>query len=141
MKRVVLDASAVVTFYDERPGADKVEDLIAEAIEGKKELLMSVVNWGEVFSTVWRGRGKTEAERIAAEIDQLPIEIVDADYALTKLAAQFRAQHKLHYTDCFAAALARLRQAVVATADKDFAQVERHVEVLWTTEARGGHST
>jgi len=47
IKRIVLDAGAVMTFFEDRPGAAKVEELIARAAEGKCELLMSVVNWGE----------------------------------------------------------------------------------------------
>ena len=49
MKRVVLDASALMTFLEYRPGADRVEDLIRLGIEGKRQLLMSAVNWGEVY--------------------------------------------------------------------------------------------
>ncbi len=133
MKRVVLDASAIMTFFEDRPGAQKVQDLLGRAVEGKVELLMSVVNWGEVYYSIWRTKGKEAAGRTLAEIAQLPIEIVDADSELTKLAAAFRAQHKLPYADCFAAALARQRKAMLATADKDFVQVEQIVKVLWTT--------
>jgi PIN domain nuclease of toxin-antitoxin system len=44
MKRIVLDASAVMTFFRNRPGADKVEDLIHLGGAAKHQLLMSVVN-------------------------------------------------------------------------------------------------
>ncbi len=133
MKRVVLDASAVITFFEDRPGAEKVEELIAGAIEGKRELLLSVINWGEVYYTAWRAKGRDAARKVVAEVAQLPIEIVDANYELTKLAAEFRAQHKLPYADCFAAALALDRKASVATSDKDFEEVEKQVNVLWLT--------
>ncbi len=132
MKRIVLDASAVMTFFEDRPGAVKVEEIIARAAEGKCELLMSVVNWGEVYYSVWRAKGPGIARKIVAEIGQLPIELVGAGYELTKLAAELQAQHKLPYADCFAAALAADRKASLATSDKDFARVENHIRVLWT---------
>ena len=132
MKRVVLDSSAVMTFFENRPGAEKVEELIQLAIEGKRELLMSVVNWGEVYYSVWRAKGPGVALKVLADIAQLPIELVDADYDLTKRAAEFRAQHKLPYADCFAAALAIQTKAELAIADKDFTQVENRVKILWT---------
>ena len=47
MKRYVLDASAVMTFFEDRPGADKVENLLEGAAEKQRFLLMSVVNWGK----------------------------------------------------------------------------------------------
>ncbi len=70
-------------------------------------------------------------QKTAAEIAQLPIEIVDADLELTRLAAELRAQYKLPYADCFAAALGSLRKAVVATADRDFNSVKDQVNLLW----------
>jgi predicted nucleic acid-binding protein len=133
VKRIVLDASAVMTFFEDRPGAEKVEELIHLAMERKRELVMSVVNWGEVYYSVWRANGPGVARKIVEEIAQLPIALVPADLALTRLAAEFRAQHKLPYADCFAAALAAERKASLATSDKDFAQVARLLRILWTT--------
>jgi len=132
MKRIVLDASAVMTFFEDRPGAAKVEEIVARAAEGKCELLMSVVNWGEVYYSVWRAKGPGMARKIVAEIGQLPIELVAAGYDLTKLAAELRAEHKLPYADCFAVALASDRKASLATSDKDFAAVEKRIGILWT---------
>ena len=131
MKRAVLDASAVMAFFEDRPGADKVEELISLAVAGKRDLLMSVVNWGEVYYSVWRANGQGAARQAAAEIAQLPLEIVPADFELTRLAATFRANHKLPYADCFAAALASVRRAPVVTADADFKAVADAVQVLF----------
>jgi predicted nucleic acid-binding protein len=132
MKRIVLDASALMTFFEDRPGADKVEDLIRLGVEGKRQLLMSVVNWGEVYYSTWRAKGPGVARKVLDDIAQLPLEIVSADLELTRTAAELRAEHKLPYIDCFAAALAVSRKASLATSDKDFAHVERRLEILWT---------
>jgi len=128
----VLDASALMTFFEDRPGAEKVEELVARAADGKMELLMSVVNWGEVYYSVWRTKGPGTARKVVADIAQLPIDLVDANYELTRVAAELHAEHKLPYADCFAAALAVSRKASVATSDGDFAKVEKSVEILWT---------
>ena len=133
MKRVVLDSSALMTFFENRPGAGKVEELLQLAIDGKRELLMSVVNWGEVYHSVWRAKGPGVALKVLADIAQLPIELVDADYNLAKLAAEFRAQHKLPYVDGFAAALASNRKASLLTSDSDFSHVEKKLDILWAT--------
>ena len=133
MKRIVLDASALMTFFEDRPGADKVEELIRLGVEGKRHLFMSVVNWGEVYYSTWRAKGPGVARKVLEDIAQLPLEIVDADLDLTRRAAELRAEHKLPYTDCFAAALAADRKASLATSDKDFASVEEKLDILWTT--------
>lgn len=132
MKRIVLDASAVMTFFENRPGADKVEELIHLGVAGKRQLLMSVVNWGEVYYSTWRAHGPGVARKIIEDIAQLPIEIVDANLDLTRAAAELRADQKLPYTDCFAAALAAHRKASLATSDQDFAIVEKKIDILWT---------
>jgi len=133
MKRIVLDASAVMTFFENRPGADKVEELIHLGIAGKRQLLMSVVNWGEVYYATWRAHGPGVARKIIEDLSQLPIEIVEAGLDLTRLAAELRADHQLPYTDCFAAALAAQRKAALATSDQDFAAVQKKIDILWTT--------
>ena len=131
MKTYVLDSSALMAFFEDRPGADKVEELLAKAADAKAPLLMSVVNWGEVYYSVWRARGEKVADAKLHEIAQLPIRIVDADVNLTKLAASLRAQHNLPYADCFAAALARSRKAALVTSDKDFERVRSLVKTFW----------
>jgi predicted nucleic acid-binding protein len=133
VKRIVLDASALMTFFENRPGAEKVEEVIQLAIDSKRELFMSIVNWGEVYYSVWRTKGPGVALKLVADIAQLPIELVNADYELTRHAAEFRAQHKLPYADCFAAALALNRKASLITSDADFTQVEKQVTILWTS--------
>jgi predicted nucleic acid-binding protein len=132
VKRIVLDASALVTFFEDRPGAEKVEDFIRLGLEGKRQLLMSVVNWGEVYYATWRARGPGTARKVLEDIAQLPVEIVDADVELTRSAAELRAEQKLPYADCFAAALAINHKASLATSDKDFAYLDKKLEILWT---------
>jgi predicted nucleic acid-binding protein len=133
MKCVVLDASALMTFFENRPGAEKVEDLIRLGVEGKRQLLMSVVNWGEVYYSTWRTKGPGVAHHFLAQFAQLPIHLVPADAELARQAAEFKANFNLPYVDGFAAALAVHRKASLATSDKDFATVEKKLDVLWTT--------
>jgi predicted nucleic acid-binding protein len=132
VKRIVLDASALMTFFENRSGAEKVEELIRLGVEGKRQLFMSVVNWGELYHSTWRTKGPGVARKNFEEIAQLPLEIVDADLDLTRTAAEFKANLNLPYVDGFAAALALQRNAALATSDKDFAIVEKKIDILWT---------
>ena len=131
MKTHVLDASALMTFFEDRHGADQVEDLLASAAETKHSLLMSVVNWGEVYYSIWRMRGETFANEKLAQIGQLPIEIMEVDMEMGKLAAILKAKHHLPYADCFAAALSQARRAMLVTSDKDFGRVGDLLKILW----------
>jgi len=131
VNRYVLDASALMAFFDGRPGAEMVGELLAKAAETRRFLLISVINWGEIYYAVWRDRGQAAADEKLVEMAQLPIELVDVDRDTTKVAASLRAQHKLPYVDCFAAALGRIGRAHLVTADNDFKDVESEIRVIW----------
>ena len=129
MKRMVLDASALISLLEDRSGGEVVEELLAESVNGKTELFMSVVNWGEVYYTAWRGRGEGAARQMAAEMSQFPIQVMDADFDLTKSAVALHAQFNLPYADCFAAALSKICKAELVTADRDFAMVQSEIKI------------
>ncbi len=131
MKTYVLDASALMTFFENRAGADKVEKLLVDAADAERPHVMSVVNWGEVYYAIWRAHGEKAAAVKLQDIAQLPIEIVDVDMELAKLAASLKAQYKLPYADCFAAALAQARKATLVTSDQDFKRAGTALKILW----------
>jgi predicted nucleic acid-binding protein len=130
VKRIVLDASALMTLFDERPGIEKVEEWIELADAREIELSMSVVNWGEVYYSIWHEYSRSSADEVAQQMMRLPIEIVDANLEITTLAASLKAETRLPYADCFAAALSKLRDAALATADADFEKVSDQIVLL-----------
>jgi predicted nucleic acid-binding protein len=127
----VLDASALMAFFEDRAGGEKVEELLSKAAEAKRPLLMSVINWGEVYYAIWRAHGEKVANTKLQEAAQLPIELVEVDAELARLAASLKAQHDLPYADCFAAALAQTRKALLVTSDKDFELLGGKLKTLW----------
>ena len=131
MKTYVLDASALMTFFENRRGADKVEKLLVDAADAERPLAMSVANWGEVYYAIWRAHGEKAATAKVQEIAQLPIQVFDVDMELAKLAASLKAEHNLPYADCFSAALAETRKATLVTSDKDFERVGTTLKILW----------
>jgi len=131
VKRYALDTSALIAFFQDEPGAAKVQELLTEARQAEHPLLLSVVNWGELYYVAWQRMGQAAAQQRVQEIARLPIELVDVDRETALLAATLKAQHKLPYTDGFAAALAMQRKAVVVTADRHFARVEKQMGMLW----------
>jgi predicted nucleic acid-binding protein len=129
MKRMVLDASALISYFENRPGGDVVEEVLSGCIDGKTELIMSIVNWGEVYYSAWRAGGEDGARRLAAEISQFPIQLIDADFELTKSAAVLHAKYNLPYADCFAAALSKDWKAELVTGDRDFEMVQSEIKI------------
>jgi predicted nucleic acid-binding protein len=130
VSRFVLDASAIITIYENRAGAETLAALLQQASDRKAKLAMSVVNWGEAYYSIWITGGPGTARHVIDEIAQLPITIVPADLEQTRLAAELKAQHKLPYADCFAASLAFLQHAVLVTADSGFSLLKKKLPLL-----------
>ncbi len=127
----VFDSWALLAFVQDEPGAPKVESLLAEASEQGQPALVSVVNLGEVWYTTSRKRGDAEANATVEELLGVGLVVVPADWELARQAARFKAKHKLAFGDCFAAALAKLRDIEVVTGDPEFKQLSGEVKVLW----------
>jgi len=129
-KTYALDASALLHLLTNGPGAERVERLLKEA-RPATPLLVSAVNWGEVFYISWQRHGAESARQTLADLLRLPIRVVPADTPQVLKAGELKAVHKIPYADCFAAALATLSQATLVTSDRDFEKLGRHHPVLW----------
>lgn len=130
MKRV-LDAHGLLVFLEREKGYKKVEQFFMEAVEKKNNILMSCVNFGEIYYIILREQGARKAHQIEAIIQTLPIEIVDVNITTAKEAAQFKAFKKLSYADCFSAAIAKIHKAELVTGDKEFKSVENEIKIAW----------
>ncbi len=123
MKGHVLDANALYRFLMNQPGADVVQNLFKEARDNNTCLLLSVINWGEVYYNVAKKKGLRAAQTFMGQVRLLPLTIVSADEAVTERAVGFKAGYGLPYADCFAAAITG-RSNILVTADvKDFKKV------------------
>lgn len=127
----VLDACALMAYLEKEPGYEKIKDLFIKAAEGGRDLLMTTVNWSEVFYILIRNYGFREADKIQHFIETFPIEFVPIDLALARQAALYKATKKLPLADCFALALAKLRKGELVTKDRDFKVAEEEVRIGW----------
>jgi len=132
-KRYVLDSYALIAYFEDEAGGEQVKGLLEQAIKGECELLMSVVNLGEVIYIVERERGLPQVQKTLARIDELPINTIDADRHLTLAAAHIKAQYPIAYADCFAAALAQIEEAALITGDPEFkrAEIDALLPIVW----------
>ena len=128
---IVLDSWAIMAYLEDEPGGDIVSDAIADAHEEDIPLLMSVLNVGEVWYVIARETATADAETAVAQLRQLGIEFIAADWHLAKEAARYKAKHKMSYADCFAAALTKQKDAVLLTGDPQFHQIEREIRITW----------
>ena len=136
-KAYVLDSYALLAYFESEMGSDRIKELLEAATEGKCRLYMCIVNLGEVMYIVERERGLPKAQETLARIDELPIEIVDADRNLTLAAAHLKTQWSIAYADCFAAALSQVKSASLVTGDPEFGKVGSALQLEWLSSRKG----
>lgn len=130
-KALVFDSWAVLAYLGDEASSQEVADLIAGAHENRVPMYLSSVNAGEVWYILAREISESNADKAVADLTRLGVELIDANWPLTRIAAGFKARHRMSYADCFAAALAKDRKADLVTGDKEFKQVEGDVGVRW----------
>ncbi len=131
MATKVLDSWALIAFFEDEPAAEAVEKILEQAAAERHRLLMSVVNWGEVYYNTAREVSEAAAEQKLKEIAAMPVEIVPADQHQTHQAAIYKATCKMSYADCFGAALAKIKNAEFVTGDPEFKAVEKEIKINW----------
>lgn len=131
MSKKVIDSHALIVFLEKESGYEKVEELLKHASERSNPLLMSSVNYGEIYYIVLRELGEEKLLEVEKAIESLPVEIIDANLNITKEAARIKAFKKISYADCFAAALAKANKAELITGDREFKSLEREINIIW----------
>jgi ribonuclease VapC len=131
MATKILDSWVLMALFNNEPAADAVEKVLEQATADRHKLLMSVVNWGEIYYSVMRGASPAMAEQKAKEIAAMPVEIIPADLHQAQQAAIFKATKKMSYADCFGAALAKIKNAEFLTGDPEFKEVEKEIKIGW----------
>jgi predicted nucleic acid-binding protein len=131
LENAVLDSYAVLVFLFKEKGHEIVLDLLEQAMEADKKLLIAAPNWAEVRYMVERKVGAARWGEVRGKLLGLPLEIIDADQKLAETAGEIKAFHKMSLADCFAAALARLKNAEIYTGDPEFRAIETEQKIVW----------
>jgi len=127
----VLDSYALLAFFNDEKGSDTVKDLLVKASNYKTNLYLSNINFGEIIYIIEREFGVNSSQLTISRINKLPLEIIFADMDMTLEAAHFKANYPISFADAFAAALAKEKDAILVTGDKEFERLTMSIEILW----------
>jgi ribonuclease VapC len=130
-KPIVLDSWSVLAFLQGETQAEKIADLVADTQERGADVMMCVVNAGEVWYILAREVSPADADASIEDIRQMGIQIVNVDWDLTRLAAGIKKQGGLSFADAFAAALAKQHKCELVTGDREFKSVETEIKINW----------
>ena len=128
---IVLDSYSMIAYLEGEPGSNKVVQIFEQAKKKEGNIFFSLINWGEVYYSIFRAKGEPAAEESLLLMEQLPVEIVTPDRELVYQAARLKSQHAVAYADCIAAALAKRHHCCVLTGDKEFHKLSKEIEVTW----------
>jgi predicted nucleic acid-binding protein len=131
IKKYVLDTYALICYLEGEKNHEIVADILKKGLDNEVEISLSVINWGELYYIFLREQGRAATETLLKIINRYPITIVEANKSITIEAAEIKAFNKLSFADAFAAALAKNRQALLVTGDKEFKTVEGEIKIMW----------
>jgi predicted nucleic acid-binding protein len=130
-KALVLDSWSVLAYLGDESAGLKVAELIADSHENGKQILLSIINAGEIWYITARQSSEKEANDALNILKELGVEFVDIDWDLTREAAYFKTITKMSFADCFAAALAKKRKGDLVTGESGFKKIEDEIKIFW----------
>ena len=67
----VLDSYSLIAYFDGEEGAEKMVEILRSARDSGRPLLLSVINWGEVYYITMRESGRERAEELGREAERI----------------------------------------------------------------------
>jgi predicted nucleic acid-binding protein len=132
----VFDAFALMAYFNREVGWEIVQSLLREHLRHQARVLISEINWGEMYYMTAKKINLQAANQRIRQVDRLKISIEPVTHTLVKSAADFKirsstAKSPLSYADCFAAALAQQQNATLITGDPEFKSLETIISIRW----------
>lgn len=131
MVKIVIDSHPVMALLNKEDNYVEVLNFLKNAQKNKAEMIMSSINFGEIYYSVLRLLGEQKAGSLYNMIIAMPISIVSPDIETVIQASKYKAFKKMSYADCFAAALAKTEGAALLTGDPEFKEVEKEIRIIW----------
>jgi len=120
MSRYVLDTSALFALIENEDGAQDVEALLIQAIEGQHEVAISVISEIEIFYISLREQGEEVARERLRLFDDLPVARETLDRDLVRVIGALKVGYSLSFADCCIAGLAQDMGAILVHKDPEF---------------------
>lgn len=131
MNSLLFDSFAMLRFFYDEAGADKVRELLEAAVKSSSPRLISAMNVGELIYIVQRRSGEQAKLQMIVKLETLGFTILPCPNELIFRAAELKARFAMSYADTFAVASAIEHGAAIVTGDQEFEQVEHLVKILW----------
>lgn len=132
----ILDAFALMAYFENEPGADRIEQILDEVRSERARAYISIINIGEVIYNTERKHGFNKAQDALAFIQELPVEVLPADNLTVLAAAHIKANHPVSYADAFVIVAAQKLNGIVMTGNPEFYDVTELANVEWLKQRK-----
>ena len=103
----VFDACALISYINDEPGSDVINDLLKKAADGEIEIHVNIINLIEVHYANIRSLGAVKASVILENILAAPIQVVSVvSEQVFQQAARLKASYKCSLADAIGLATA-----------------------------------
>lgn len=126
----LLDTSALMALRDDEPGAEHVAELLSAAASTRTLVYACFMSQMELLYRVWRDESEAAGRLALEQCLALPIQWVESNPQLLRLAAEVKATSSLSVADAWIAAAARLMGATLVHKDPEFAALDQPQDVL-----------
>lgn len=133
----MLDASAMLAYLADQPGANEVEELLGRAVAGDAVVSVPLSAWSSVCAAVWRQKGRKEGQHVIQQFCQLPVTFVELDRQGATKAAELATESEIPILPAISAAVAYLRKATLVTADSCLSKLDKVIKVRQISPERG----
>jgi len=116
----VLDTSALLALRGDEAGAAEVERLLREAEREDRPVLLSFMTRMELLYLIRREEGEEAALDALRLVDALCVEWVSCEDGILEAAASLKSRRGLSLADCWIAATALVRGAVLVHRDPEY---------------------
>ena len=127
----LFDSHALLSFFQAEAGHEKVLRLLEQIRKAGARKYINAINLGEIIYSTKREFGDQKKIEVLAHIERLGFTVLPVPNSLVFQAAEYKAQYRISYADCFALASAVEHRAAVVTGDPEFRKVGHLVEIVW----------
>ena len=126
IKKVVLDASAVLAYLQDESGSEKVDAVLSEG-----RSIMSAVNYAEVVGKLFEAGLNESSVQVVMENLELHIEPLDEKQAWTTGMLRISTREfGLSLGDRACLALAHIRKLPIITADRQWDKLKTDIKII-----------
>jgi len=131
----ILDACALIALLAGEKGAEKVRDIIQDAIDGKVTVKINQINLLEVYYHTINIYDQNKANEMLNVIKKFPIEVmIGLEESTFNEAGRIKSKYKIPLGDSIVVAECIIKKGTLVTSDhSDFERMEtaENIEINW----------